>query len=172
MLLSRQKKRRTFVATSNTVLAETHATQFCLSLVRAGARLSRRLDSALVSYHGINFTEYQLLLELLRAPDGRLRPSQLAPRLELTASGVSRTLHSLEKTGLVTRQNDPRDARVAYAHITSNGANLVENAAVVIDDVINAYLCAHQIDMQPTRPSDDATYARSATVAAPGPRRE
>lgn len=154
------------------MLAETHATQFCLSLVRAGARLSRRLDSALVSYHGINFTEYQLLLELLRAPDGRLRPSQLAPRLELTASGVSRTLHSLEKTGLVTRQNDPRDARVAYAHITSNGANLVENAAVVIDDVINAYLCAHQIDMQPTRPSDDATYARSATVAAPGPRRE
>jgi DNA-binding MarR family transcriptional regulator len=129
------------------VLAETVATEFCLSLVRAWAQLSRRLDSALGSYHGINFAEYQLLLELLRAPGGRLRPSQLAPRLELTASGVSRSLLSLEKIGLVTRQNDPRDARVADAHISSSGGELVENATLVIDDVINAYVFANQTDV-------------------------
>jgi DNA-binding MarR family transcriptional regulator len=76
-----------------------------------------------------------------------LRPSQLAPRLELTASGVSRSLLSLEKIGLVTRQNDPRDARVAYAHISSSGGELVENATLVIDDVINAYVFANQTDV-------------------------
>ncbi|UUZ55216.1 MarR family transcriptional regulator [Massilia sp. H-1] len=51
-------------------------------------------------------------------PGGRIRRVDLAERVSLTASGVTRTLLPLEKIGLVTRQSDPRDARVGFAVIT------------------------------------------------------
>jgi DNA-binding MarR family transcriptional regulator len=114
---------------------DTLTTEFCLRLSRAWAALSRRLDSALGSLHGISFNDYQLLLLLQRAPGGRLRRVDLAEQLGLTASGVTRSLLPLEKIGLVTRQSDPRDARVGYASITPTGAELVTNATVVVDNV-------------------------------------
>jgi DNA-binding MarR family transcriptional regulator len=114
---------------------DTLTTEFCLRLSRAWAALSRRLDSALGSLHGISFNDYQLLLLLQRAPGGRLRRVDLAEQLGLTASGVTRSLLPLEKIGLVTRQSDPRDARVGYASITATGAELVTNATVVVDNV-------------------------------------
>ena len=114
---------------------DTLTTEFCLRLSRAWATLSRRLDSALGSHHGISFADYQLLLQLQRAPGGRLRRVDLAEKLGLTASGVTRSLLPLEKIGLVTRQSDPRDARVGYALITETGSELVTNATVVVDNV-------------------------------------
>lgn len=114
---------------------DTLTTEFCLRLSRAWATLSRRLDSALGSHHGISFSDYQLLLQLHRAPGARLRRVDLADKLGLTASGVTRSLLPLEKIGLVTRQSDPRDARVGYALITPTGSELVINATVVVDNV-------------------------------------
>ena len=114
---------------------DTPSTEFCLRLSRAWATLSRRLDSALGSHHGISFADYQLLLQLQRAPGNRLRRVDLADRLGLTASGVTRSLLPLEKIGLVTRESDPRDARVGYASITPTGAELVTNATLVVDNV-------------------------------------
>ena len=119
---------------------DTLTTEFCLRLSRAWATLSRRLDSALGSHHGISFSDYQLLLQLQRAPGGRLRRVDLAEKLGLTASGVTRSLLPLEKIGLVTRQSDPRDARVGYALITPAGAELVTNATVVVDNISRAVL--------------------------------
>lgn len=113
----------------------TSATDFCLRLARAHAVLIRRFDSALGNHHGISFGDFQLLNHLSRAPAGRLRRVDLAERLGLTASGVTRTLLPLEKIGLVTRQPDPRDARVGYAAVTPTGQELLINATVVVDQV-------------------------------------
>jgi predicted transcriptional regulator len=87
--------------------------EFTLRLARAQATLVRRLDQVLGGYHGISFNDFMLLHYLNRAPGGRLRRVDLAERLALTASGVTRSLLPLEKIGLVERQQDPRDARVA-----------------------------------------------------------
>jgi DNA-binding MarR family transcriptional regulator len=108
-------------------------TDFCLRLARAYAVLVRRFDSALGNHHGISFSDYQLLNHIARAPGGRIRRVDLAERVSLTASGVTRTLLPLEKIGLVTRQSDPRDARVGYAVITPAGHELVVNATDVVD---------------------------------------
>jgi DNA-binding MarR family transcriptional regulator len=118
--------------------------EFCLRMARAWAALSRRLDSSLGSLHGISFADYQLLLNLQRAPGGRLRRVDLAEKLGLTASGVTRSLLPLEKIGLVGRQSDPRDARVGYAIITPTGSELVLNASVVVDNVSRMLLGAHK----------------------------
>src|SRR6476661_7172096 len=88
----------------------TSTTDFCLRLARATAVLVRRFDNSLGSQHGISFSDFQLLNHLSRAPGGRLRRVDLAERVGLTASGVTRTLLPLEKIGLVTREPDPRDA--------------------------------------------------------------
>lgn len=121
-------------ATASTPL-DSPTSEFCLRLARAWAALSRRLDNSLGSLHGISFSDYQLLLNLQRAPGGRLRRVDLAEKLGLTPSGVTRSLLPLEKIGLVGRQSDPRDARVGYAIITPTGSELVTNAGVVVHNV-------------------------------------
>jgi DNA-binding MarR family transcriptional regulator len=95
--------------------------------------LIRRFDSALGSHHGISFGDFQVLDHLSRAPGGRLRRVDLAERLGLTASGVTRTLLPLEKIGLVMREPDPRDARVGFAVVTPAGLELLVNATEVTD---------------------------------------
>lgn len=111
----------------------TTGTDFCLRLARANAVLIRRFDNALGSHHGISFSDFQLLNHLARAPGGKLRRVDLAERVGLTASGVTRTLLPLEKIGLVSREADPRDARVGFAVITATGHELVQNATDVVD---------------------------------------
>lgn len=109
--------------------------EFTLRLARAQATMVRRLDQVLGGYHGVSFSDFMLLLYLSRAPGGRLRRVDLAERQGLTASGVTRTLLPLEKIGLVERQQDPRDARVAYAAITDTGRELLNNALVVAEQI-------------------------------------
>lgn len=117
------------------VMEQTAPTDFCLRLARANAVLLRRFDSALGSQHGISYADFQLLNLLCRAPGGKMRRVDLAERMSLTASGVTRSLLPLEKIGLVSRQSDPRDARVGYAVITPVGQELLVNATDVVDFV-------------------------------------
>jgi DNA-binding MarR family transcriptional regulator len=105
---------------------------FCLRLARANAVLIRRFDTSLGGHHGISFADFQILNHLAMAPEGKLRRVDLAERVGLSASGVTRALLPLEKIGLVTRQSDPRDARVGLALITEAGRELATNAADVV----------------------------------------
>lgn len=104
------------------------ALDFCLRLARTQALIVRRFDSILGNLHGLSFGDYQLLYHLQRAPGARLRRIDLAERLALTASGITRSLMPLEKIGLVARQADARDARVGYAVITETGQALLIHA--------------------------------------------
>lgn len=111
-------------------MSDTTALDLCLHLSRAHALLNRRLDNALGSVHGISFSDFQLLHYLDHAPGGRLRRIDLAERMGLTASGVTRSLQPLEKIGLVTRQSDPRDARIGYAVLSDAGRERLRDARV------------------------------------------
>jgi len=102
--------------------------EFCLSLAKVHARLARRFDGRLGSWHGISFADFILLLNLSRAPGSRLRRVDLATELGLTGSAVTRALIPLEKIGLVTREPDPRDARVGYAVLSRSGQRVVREA--------------------------------------------
>ncbi|MEV5175926.1 MarR family transcriptional regulator [Streptomyces flaveolus] len=92
-----------------------------LRLVRAQSALVRRFDARLGGLHGVSLADFTLLLRLEQAPGGRMRRVDLAEALGLTASGVTRGLAPLERIGLVTRETDARDARVAYAALTGTG---------------------------------------------------
>ncbi|MEV4338643.1 MarR family transcriptional regulator [Streptomyces sp. NPDC049590] len=92
-----------------------------LRLVRAQTALVRRFDARLGGLHGVSLADFTLLLRLAQAPGARMRRVDLADALGLTASGVTRGLAPLERIGLVTREPDARDARVAYAALTATG---------------------------------------------------
>ncbi|MEY9875382.1 DNA-binding MarR family transcriptional regulator [Streptacidiphilus sp. MAP12-33] len=109
-----------------------------LRLARAQAVLAKRLDSVLAHRHGISYADFQVLLHLGAAPNGRMRRVDLARAVGLTASGVTRGLGPLERIGLVEREKDPRDARIAYAALTATGrerlGEMTASAEEVADD--------------------------------------
>lgn len=113
---------------------------FCLSLIRISATVSRKLDGRLGSLHGISFADFALLRQLADAPDMRMRRVDLAEALGLTASAVTRALIPLEKIGLVSRQTDKRDARVGYATLTAVGRRLLANAVETAEETTQEIL--------------------------------
>jgi DNA-binding MarR family transcriptional regulator len=98
-------------------------------LLRGHAALRRSLSAQLQSEHGLTVNDYEALLLLSRAEDGQLRRVDLAERLQLTPSGVTRLLDGLEKLGLVCKGNCTSDARVTYAVITDPGRKKLEDAS-------------------------------------------
>ncbi|MER6217706.1 MarR family winged helix-turn-helix transcriptional regulator [Streptomyces sp. NPDC001674] len=110
-----------------------------LRLVKAQTALVRRFDSRLGALFGVSLADFLVLLHLGRAEGGRMRRVDLAGALGLTASGVTRGLAPLERIGLVVREADARDARVAYAALTDTGrerlADILKAAEQVAADV-------------------------------------
>ena len=74
-----QRAWRAFVAVSSVVMAE--------------------LDADLESTHGLSLGEYAVLVELSEAPDQRLRMTDLAGRLHLSPSGLTRRFDRLGRQG-------------------------------------------------------------------------
>ncbi|GLX54081.1 hypothetical protein Shyhy01_70300 [Streptomyces hygroscopicus subsp. hygroscopicus] len=113
-----------------------------LRLVRAQATLTRRFDARLGGLHGVSLADFTLLLRLGQAPGGRMRRVDLAEALGLTASGVTRALAPLERIGLVTREPDARDARVAYASLTGTGRERLKEMLATAEETADGLFAA------------------------------
>ena len=87
------------------------------------------MNAQLVADHGLTLNAYEALLLLAHAEEGRLRPVDLAERLILTASGVTRLLDGLEEVGLIERATCASDRRVSYAVLTDTGRQKLESAS-------------------------------------------
>ena len=94
--------------------------------MRAHALLRRELQSEVLAPHGLTINDFEALLHLSREDGHRLRRVDLADRLTLTASGVTRLLDGLHAAGLVRKAACSADARVTYAVLTDEGAELLE----------------------------------------------
>jgi DNA-binding MarR family transcriptional regulator len=106
-----------------------HATQAVLRLIRAQSHLQNRFAAELGGVHGFSVNELMLLMHLDQAGGGRLRRVDLAERLDLSQSSVTRMVAPMEKLGWVSRGADPRDARVGYVVLTAAGRRLARDGA-------------------------------------------
>jgi DNA-binding MarR family transcriptional regulator len=79
------------------------------------------LDRQLETDDGISFTDYELLVQLSEAPDGRLRMRDLANAALSTRSGMTRAVTRLERAGWVRRVECEEDRRGMYAELTQSG---------------------------------------------------
>lgn len=110
-----------------------------LGLARADAWLRKRVEPSLP---GIGYTDFIILAELDSVVDGRLRPVDLAHRLMLTPSGVTRAILPLAKIGLVERQSHERDARASYVAITQAGRERLGEAMDDVDRIVGETLAS------------------------------
>ncbi len=106
-------------------------------LSRVDAWMRKRIEPALP---GIGYTDFMILTELDSVVGGRLRPIDLANRLLLTPSGVTRAILPLEKIGLVERASHERDARASYVAITQAGRDKLDQAMDDVDRVVGETL--------------------------------
>jgi DNA-binding MarR family transcriptional regulator len=100
------------------------------ALLHAHHDVLGRLDAELRAEHGRSLTDYDVLLRLANAPDRRLRMTELAARVLLSPSGLTRVVDRLARDDLVRRERDPRDARVQLARLTSQGRHVLRRAAL------------------------------------------
>ncbi|HEX5012797.1 MAG TPA: MarR family transcriptional regulator [Candidatus Limnocylindrales bacterium] len=96
----------------------------------AHARLERLLDDDLRAEHDLSLAEYDALLQLAEAPGRRLRMHQLADRVLLSRSGVTRLIDRLVLDGSVERDPCVTDARGAEAVLTEAGLRRLRNASL------------------------------------------
>jgi DNA-binding MarR family transcriptional regulator len=99
------------------------------SLLRAHSFLMARLDAELEASQGMALADYGVLVHLAEADDGRMRMSELADRLLLSPSGLTRRLDGLVAAGLVERVRCGSDRRGAYAVLTAAGRKRLQRAA-------------------------------------------
>src|SRR5579862_7781557 len=111
-----------------------------LGIRRAVALWETRADAELGAVHGLGLSDFAALYHLAEAPGGKLRRVDLARRLALTPSGVTRLLGPLERRGIVAREEGGHDARATYAVLTPSGEELVKDAAVTLGAIAESIL--------------------------------
>lgn len=103
-------------------------TTSALRVIHAAELIKSRLSGEFSSVHGLSVSEFFFLMHLEAAPLRRLPRVEIARRMLLSASTVTRMAAPMEKIGLVGRESDPRDARTAYVVLTDAGLERVKEA--------------------------------------------
>ena len=99
------------------------------ALLHAHHQIIRTLDAELHSEHELSMAEYDVLLRLARAPSRCLRMTELAERVMMSPSGLTRVVDRLVGAGLVERDRFEGDARVMLARLTPKGGGVLREAA-------------------------------------------
>lgn len=98
------------------------------SLIIASNHLRAVLDAELAEQHKLSFADYEVFVQLSEAPGMRLRMSDLAERLHLSPSGLTRRLDRLVREGSVVREQCPSDRRGSFAVLNRDGLRRLEEA--------------------------------------------
>lgn len=101
------------------------------ALLRVHAAVVPQLDSSVQDETGLPLAWYDVLLELAAESSGRLRMSDLAARVTLSRTRVSRIVDELVAAGYVCKEGHPDDRRSNYAVLTAAGRTAFRRAAPV-----------------------------------------
>lgn len=99
------------------------------TFLRAHARVVRELERELQADENLTLTDYDVLVQLAAAGERRMRMSELADRLLLSRSGVTRLVDRLVADGLVERASCESDRRGQWAALTDAGHARLRRAA-------------------------------------------
>lgn len=97
--------------------------------IAAQSRIFGAIEDDLRRHFHITHAEFEVLLRLYLAGEGRKRIQDLAAQSLLSRSGTSRAVDRLLRAGLVQREEAAEDRRGAYAILTDAGRELFGRAA-------------------------------------------
>src|SRR3954462_7846393 len=98
-------------------------------LVQMTSRLDARLNRELQQSSGLSLADYDVLVLLTEAPDGRLRMFELVDDLQWEQSRLSHHVARMQRRGLVSREECTTDKRGAFVVLTDAGRDAIEKAA-------------------------------------------
>ena len=96
--------------------------------LRVHSALAKGLDAQLEAEHDLPLSSYEVLINLQRAPGRRLRMAELADRVLLSRSGMTRLVDRLEREGLIARDSCSSDARGCFAVLSDAGEEMLARA--------------------------------------------
>ena len=99
-----------------------------INFLRAHSAVTRQFNAELLATHGLTINDYDVLAQLSRAPEQALKRVELAEKVLLTPSGITRLLKGLEAAGWVSNKPCAEDARVTYAVLTPEGTKKLDEA--------------------------------------------
>jgi DNA-binding MarR family transcriptional regulator len=105
-------------------------------------RIVDAIDRDLQRNDRLPLLSYDVLIELYEAPERRLRMAELARRVVLSRSGLTRLVDRLEADGLLTRDRVGEDRRGAYAVLTEDGVDAMRGAWPIYERGIARYFAA------------------------------
>jgi DNA-binding MarR family transcriptional regulator len=106
-------------------------------LLETNARLSRSLGLELEAECDLPLAWFDVLLQLRRSPDGRLKMNEIAEAIVHSSGGTTRLIDRIEEAGLVMRQNCPSDRRAIHVAITDAGNAKLDEALTVHLDYLD-----------------------------------
>ena len=89
--------------------------------LHAHAAITRAMDAELQRANNMTLRDYEVLLILSNVEAPGLRMSDVANKVLLTPSGISRLIKGLEDRQLVGRETCAADGRVSYVRLTADG---------------------------------------------------
>src|SRR5215212_9329430 len=98
-------------------------------LLQMTSRLDARLNRDLQQSSGLSLADYDVLVLLTEASEGRLRVFEIADDLKWEQSRLSHHLARMERRGLVAREECTTDRRGAFVVLTGAGRSAIEKAA-------------------------------------------
>lgn len=136
------------------------------AFLRAHAVLTDTLDRELQAERDLPLAWYDVLLSLAEADGDQLRMRDLADRVMLSRSGLTRLVDRMGEAGLVSRKPDPEDRRGTLACLTGAGMQTLRRAAPVHLRGVQEHFARHLDD-------DEVDVLRQAfeRISAPPTRR-
>lgn len=98
------------------------------AILRAYVKLEPRLDEELKHATGLALSSYRALHELNSGP-AETTMSELALRIGLSRTRISRLVDELERAGLVHRRVSPSDKRASFVSTSPDGRRRLSGAA-------------------------------------------
>jgi len=91
--------------------------------------LNARLNRQLQAESQLSLSDYEVLVVLSEADQGRLRPFELCDFLQWEQSRLSHHIRRMESRGLVSREGCTGDGRGAFVVLSACGRKAIEAAA-------------------------------------------
>lgn len=96
--------------------------------ITSHAKIIQKIDTDLAEAGEISLSWYDVLIEVYEAPEKRLRMNEVAERVVLSRSGLTRLVDRLEEKGYLRRETDAQDRRGFFLCITESGIGALRSA--------------------------------------------
>lgn len=135
----------------------------------AHAVLVERIEARLAAAGLPLLAWYDVLWALERAPERRLRMSELADHVVLSRSNLTRLVDRLEEAGVVARERSEEDRRGAYAVITTQGRELRRKMWPIYEVAIRELFESQLSDVEARHMGSALRRMLESARKAPGP---